>query len=96
MPRGSKNEELEQALTRVSREAHRVLEVACVAERKSMTELLRPVVEDYAAQLAKEPEIAAMLDQARKYEARKKGVELLPEKRETSRRRGPRRASAQE
>ncbi len=45
-----------------------------------MTELLRPVVEAHAEQLAKEPEIAAMLEQARKYEARKKGVELLPKK----------------
>ena len=80
MSPGSKNDGLEPALTRVSRAAHRVLEIACVAERKSMTELLRPVVEDYAARLEDEPEIAAMLNQARKYEARKKGVELLPDK----------------
>ena len=64
---------MEPALTRVSRETHRVLEIACVAERKSMTDLLRPVVEDYATRLADEPEIAAMLKEARKYEARKKG-----------------------
>ncbi len=86
MARESKNDDLQQVLTRVSSDAHRVLEIARAAERKSMTELLRPVVEDYAAQLANEPEIAAMLDHARKYEARKKGVKLLPDKRATKRR----------
>jgi hypothetical protein len=56
MPGGSKNDGLEPALARVSRDAHRVLQIACVAERKSMTDLLRPVVEDYAARLADEPD----------------------------------------
>jgi hypothetical protein len=84
MPRKSKNDDLEQVLTRISREAHRILDIACAAERKSMTELLRPVVEQYADQLSKEPEIAVMLEQARKYEARRKGVQLLPEKRATT------------
>lgn len=94
VPHGSKNDDLEQVLTRVSSDAHRVLEIARAAERKSMTELLRPVVEEYAARLAKEPEIAAMLEQARKYEARKKGVQLLPDTKGTSRRRASRGPSA--
>jgi hypothetical protein len=71
-----------------------VLEIACVAERKSMTDLLRPVLEDYAARLADEPEIAAMLKEARKYEARKQGVELLPDK-SASRSRSSRRSSSE-
>jgi hypothetical protein len=79
-PRGSKNDGLEQVLTRVNADAHRVLKMAAAAENKSMTDLLRPVVEQHAEHLAGEPEIAKMLDQARKYEARKKGVELLPDK----------------
>jgi uncharacterized protein (DUF1778 family) len=81
MARESKNDGLQQVATRVSDEAHRVLELAATAEQKSMTDLLRPTVEQYAEQLAREPEIAQMLVQARKYEARKKGVELLPERR---------------
>jgi hypothetical protein len=80
MPRTPKNDDLEQVLTRISGDAHRTLEIACAAERKSMTELLRPVVEAHAEHLAKEPEIAVMLEQARNYEARKKGVELLRKK----------------
>ena len=59
-----------------------------------MTDLLRPVLEDYAARLAEEPEIAAMLKEARKYEARKKGVELLPDK-STSRNRSSSRSSSE-
>jgi hypothetical protein len=43
---------------------------------------------------ADEPEIAAMLKGARKYEARKKGVELLPDK-GTSRSRSSRRSSSE-
>jgi uncharacterized protein (DUF1778 family) len=78
MPRESKNEGLQQVATRVSDEARRVLELAAVAEQKSMTDLLRPTVEQYAEQLAREPEIAEIRAQARKYEARKKGVALLP------------------
>lgn len=77
----------------MSRDAHRVLEIARAAERKSMTELLRPVVEEYADGLAKEPEIASMLDQARKYEARKRGVQLLAEKSEAKTRRPSRRSA---
>jgi hypothetical protein len=95
MTGGSKNDGLEPALTRVSREAHRVLQIACVAERKSMTDLLRPIVEDYATRLADEPEIAAMLKEARKYEARKKGVELLPDSKRASRGRSSRRSSSE-
>ena len=71
MVRESKNDGLQQVATRVSDEAHRVLELAATAEQKSMTDLLRPTVEQYAEQLAREPEIAQMLVQARKYEARK-------------------------
>jgi hypothetical protein len=88
----SKNDQLEQVLTRVPTDTYRVLEIARAAERKSMTDLLRPVVEAYAEQLMKEPEIAEMLDLARKYEARKRGVELLPEKRRAGRRASPSRA----
>ena len=68
----TKNDGLEQVLTRVSADAHRVLEIACAAERTSMTQLLRPVVESHANSLAKEPEIASMLEQARRYEERKR------------------------
>jgi hypothetical protein len=96
VPRASKNDELEQVLTRVSRDTHRVLEIVRAAERKSMTELLRPIVEEYADQLAKEPEIAAMLDQARKYEARKKGVQLLPKEGQANQPRASRRRSSQD
>ena len=60
-----------------------------------MTDLLRPVVEDYATRLADEPEIAAMLKEARKYEARKKGVELLPDNKRASRARPSRRSSSE-
>jgi uncharacterized protein (DUF1778 family) len=94
MPRESKNDELEQVATRVTNEAHRVLEIAAAAERKSMTELLRPAVERYADELAQEPEIIEMLDQARKYEARKKGVKLLPQKNRPARGRSSGRSSA--
>lgn len=70
MPAQPTSDRLEQVATRVSADAHRVLEMACAAESTSMTQLLRPVVEAHASLLAKEPEIAAMLKQARKYEAR--------------------------
>ena len=95
MARESKNDGLEIAATRVSREAHRILELAATAERKSMTELLRPAVEKFAEELAREPEIAEMLVQAHKYEARKKGVKLLPQKGASARSRssGPSSAS---
>jgi hypothetical protein len=84
---------LEPALTRVSRAVHRVLLIARVAEHKWMTNLLRPVVEDYATRLADEPEIATMLKEAGKYEARKKGVEPLPDSKRASRGRSSRRSS---
>lgn len=95
MAREPKNDGLELAATRVSREAHRILELAAAAERKSMTELLRPAVEDFAEALAQEPEIAEMLVQARKYQVRKEGVKLLPQKGASARRRssGPSSAS---
>lgn len=90
----SKNDGLEQVLTRVSEDAVRVLKMAAAAENKSMTEFLRPAVERYAEELAAEPEIAEMLKQARKYTARKQGVvDLLPEKRASKSRRPPRRSS---
>jgi hypothetical protein len=41
------------------------------------------------------PEIAAMLTEARKYEARKKGVELLSDKKRASRGRSSRRSSSE-
>lgn len=76
----SKNDGLEQVLTRVSEHAVRVLKLAAAAEDKSMTEFLRPAVERYAEELAAEPEIEEMLKQARRYQARMLGVDLLPEK----------------
>ena len=49
--------------------------------------------EHFAEALAHEPEIAEMLVQARKYEARKKGVKLLPQEDGTTRRRSSRPSS---
>jgi hypothetical protein len=73
MTHRSKNAGLEQVATRVSAAAHRVLKLVMAAEQKSMTDLLRPAVEEYARRLAGEPEIAAMLHEADKYAARKAG-----------------------
>jgi uncharacterized protein (DUF1778 family) len=88
----SKNDGLEQVATRVSEKSARVLKLAAAAEDKSMTEFLRPAVERYAEELAAEPEIAEMLKQARKFTARKQGVELLPEGRQAKTRRSSRRS----
>jgi hypothetical protein len=71
----------------------RILKMAAAAEDKSMTELLRPAVERYAEELSGEPEIPEMLKQARKYRARKRGVDLLPEQGRAKARGSSRRAS---
>jgi uncharacterized protein (DUF1778 family) len=80
VPRESKNDGLEIVATRVSDDVRRVLEFAATAQRKSMTDLLRPAVEQFAENLAREPEIATMLAAARKYEARKRGAKPAPQK----------------
>jgi hypothetical protein len=52
----------------------RVLQLVAAAEKKSMTDLLRPVLEGYAKSLVKEQEVARMLEQADKWAERKSGV----------------------
>jgi len=73
-PQTSKNDGREQVATRVHGQAARVLALVAAAEGKSMTDLLRPVVEAHAEALADEPEIAAILEQADKWIERSTGV----------------------
>lgn len=64
--------------TRVSPEAFDVLQIALLAEgAESMQELLRPIVEEYAEKLAREPEVRAIMDSVEDYRARKAGVRRL-------------------
>ena len=89
MAPASKNDGLEQVATRIPTESVRVLQLVAAAERKSMTDLLRPVLEEYAATLVQEPEVARMLEQADQWAERSSGVPSLP-----ARRRGRKQASA--
>lgn len=73
--------------TRVSTDALETLQIGMLIERaESMQELLRPVVEDYAARLAAEPEVQAIRKQVEDYGDRKAGVDRLPPRRQERRR----------
>jgi hypothetical protein len=65
-----------QVATRVSPRTWEILQVAMLLEKaESLQSLLRPVVEEWAEQLATtEPEVARMLEQLDGYQARKRGV----------------------
>lgn len=67
-----------QVATRVSADAWRVLQVGLLVEgRATVQDLLRPVVEEYAQRLYAEPEVRAILEEADRYEGRKRGVTRL-------------------
>jgi hypothetical protein len=73
-----KRDESRLVATRISPDAFAVLQVALLTEgAESMQDLLRPVVEQYAAELAAEPEVEAIMERVKDYRARKAGVRRL-------------------
>ena len=73
MPKST--QELRQVATRIPTETWEILNVGLTIERApSMQELLRPVIEEYARRLAKEPEVRSIRGEVEKYRARKHGA----------------------
>ena len=71
--------------TRISPEAFEVLQIALLAEQAdSMQELLRPVIEEYANVLGREPEVQAVKTNLQAYRDRKQGVKRLPRNRRSA------------
>jgi hypothetical protein len=70
---------LRQVATRISPDAHETLEVLRLVEgAESMQELLRPVIEDFAARMGEDPEIAAIRTRVQAARDRRQGVNRLP------------------
>lgn len=70
-----KGEGVEQVTARVSKQTWRILQVVMVLEdRRSMQDVIGPVIEAFASGRAKEPEIKAVLDRKREYLARREGT----------------------
>jgi hypothetical protein len=66
-----------QVSTRVSPEAFALLEIGTLVEKLSMQDLLRPIVEEYAQELSRQPEVIAIAEQVEAYQTRTTGVERL-------------------
>lgn len=67
-----------QVATRVSAEVWEVLQIGLLVEGvDTMQDLLRPVIEAYAAELEKADEVRAIRESARKFQDRKRGITTL-------------------
>jgi hypothetical protein len=68
-----------QVATRISEDAWEVLQIGLLIEGvDSVQDLLRPVVEKYAASLEQEAEVREIREQIRSYKDRRRGVTSLP------------------
>jgi hypothetical protein len=76
----SENLSTRQVATRISDDDFRVLQVGLVVEDAStMQDLLRPVIERFARELEREPEVAKILRESQAYRDRKSGVRRIAE-----------------
>jgi hypothetical protein len=81
----AKASDSKQVATRVAPTTWEVLQIGLLLEDvETVQDLLRPVVEEYAERLEREPEVQAILKEVRGYQARKSGVSRLPRARSRS------------
>jgi hypothetical protein len=80
----AKKDGVEQVNVRVSQEIHEILEIAIFAKRlRGMQDLLLPVIEGYARELAALPEIQAIARSRQEHGARHAGkLSRLPAKKQ--------------
>jgi hypothetical protein len=79
--RRGKTDDQRQVATRVSPETWDTLQIGMLVEKLSMQDLLRPVIETYARELAEQPEVIAIAEQVEAYQAKTTGVEPLKKQR---------------